>query len=65
LWRESGLSWSELVDELVKLARDAYAEKRRNSYDYRTDLINVAQMKGLKGIKGTKAHSNTQQTARK
>jgi D-alanine-D-alanine ligase len=57
LWTESGMSMSQLVDELVRLARAAHAEKRRSSYDYRTDLINVAQMKGLKGVKGAKAAS--------
>ncbi len=63
LWRETGLSWRDLVDELVRLARDAHAEKRRNTYDYHTDLINVAQMKGLKGVKGTKSTTTAQQTA--
>lgn len=55
LWEASGLSMTELVHKLVELARDAYAEKRSSSYDYRTDLINLAQMRGLKGVKGAKA----------
>lgn len=57
LWQESGLSMSDLVQKLVSLARDAHAEKRANSYDYRTDLINLAQMRGLKGVKGAKSGS--------
>ncbi|HLV35249.1 MAG TPA: D-alanine--D-alanine ligase family protein [Spirillospora sp.] len=55
LWQETGIGMSELVHRLVELARDAYAEKRRTSYDYRTDLINLAQMRGLKGVKGAKS----------
>ncbi|MBZ0302502.1 MAG: D-alanine--D-alanine ligase [Anaerolineae bacterium] len=57
LWEPSGVSMSELVHQLVELAREAYAEKRRSSYDYRTDLINLAQMRGLKGVKGAKSSS--------
>jgi D-alanine-D-alanine ligase len=59
LWQESGMSMGELVHRLVELAREAYAEKRRSSYDYRTDLINLAQMRGLKGVKGAKAASRS------
>lgn len=59
LWQESGLSMTDLVHRLVELAREAYAEKRRSSYDYRTDLINLAQMRGLKGVKGAKATSRS------
>ena len=57
LWDASGLSMGELVHKLVELARDAHGEKRSSSYDYRTDLINLAQMRGLKGVKGAKAAS--------
>ena len=45
---------SEVVDYLVKLARDAQADKRRNMYDYQTNLVSVAAGRGLKGVKGTK-----------
>jgi D-alanine-D-alanine ligase len=59
LWQESGMSMGELVHKLVELARDAHGEKRSSSYDYRTDLINLAQMRGLKGVKGAKAASRS------
>lgn len=55
LWQESDISMSQLVHQLVGLARENHAEKRRNSYDYRTDLVNLAQMRGLKGVKGAKS----------
>lgn len=55
LWQESGFSPSDVVHKLVALARDAHAEKRRNVYNYQTNLINLAASRGIKGAKGTKA----------
>lgn len=55
LWREEGLSPSQLVQRLVGLAREAHAEKRRNIYDYQTNLVSVASQRGIKGGKGVKS----------
>ena len=52
LWRATGISDTQLVDKLVTFARDAYADKRRNMYDYKTNLVSLAAGRGLKGIKG-------------
>ena len=52
LWRESGYSAEALVAKLVQLARDAHAVKRRNVYDYHTNLVAVASQRGTKGGKG-------------
>ncbi len=60
LWQESGLSPSDVVHQLVKLAREAHVEKRRNVYDYQTNLINVAIARGVKGTKGVKTAAPTQ-----
>ncbi|MCU0481973.1 MAG: D-alanine--D-alanine ligase, partial [Anaerolineae bacterium] len=54
LWRETGLSAQQVVDRLVKLAQDAYADKRKNAYNYETNLIELTASRGLKGVKGTK-----------
>lgn len=54
LWRETDMTDSEVVDYLVKLARDAYADKRRTVYDYKTNLVEVASGRGAKGAKGRK-----------
>jgi len=51
LWQAEGLSTAQVVDELVRLAHEAAAEKRRTKYDYKTPLIDQAAVKGLKGIK--------------
>ena len=55
LWQESGLSFSALVEELIGLALAAHAEKRRNSYDYRSELISLTRQRGQKGVKGRKS----------
>lgn len=58
LWRETEMNDSQVVDYLVKLARDAQADKRRNMYDYQTNLIEVAAGRGLKGVKGAKNNNH-------
>ena len=51
LWEPSGIKPSELVQRLVQLAQDAYADKRRSTYNYRTNLLALTASRGLKGIK--------------
>lgn len=55
LWREDGYSTTDVVEKLVKHAQSAHAVKRRNMYDYKTNLVAVASQRGTKGIKGTKS----------
>ena len=54
LWREDGYTAADLVQKLVRLARDAHAEKRRSTYDYKTSLVDVASQRGVKGSKSAK-----------
>lgn len=58
LWREDGYSASDVVEKLVKIARDTHAEKRRNMYDYKTNLVAVAAGRGTKGAKGSKSRKD-------
>lgn len=51
LWTETGLTQRELVERLVQIARDAYAEKRRTTYDYQTSLVSLTAQRGIKGMK--------------
>lgn len=51
LWTETGMSQRDLVEKLVQLARDAYAEKRRNTYNYQTSLVALTAERGVKGLK--------------
>jgi D-alanine-D-alanine ligase len=60
LWQEMGMSAREVVDRLVELAREAHAQKRRNTYNYQTSLIALTAARGVKGLKGAK--SNRMQT---
>jgi D-alanine-D-alanine ligase len=55
LWQETGLSPAEFAHKLVTLAQDAHADKRRNLYNYRTNLIQLTAQRGLAGAKGTKS----------
>ena len=52
LWSEDGYSRAELVMKLLELAQEAHAEKRRNVYDYETNLVALASQRGAKGGKG-------------
>jgi D-alanine-D-alanine ligase len=51
LWHEEGLSPSDVVDELIRLAIEAHADKRKTTYNYKTGLIAHAAARGLKGVK--------------
>ncbi len=51
LWQATGISQTALVSKLVALARDAYAEKRHNTYNYQTSLIALTAERGIKGLK--------------
>lgn len=54
LWQDTGVSNAELVEALVEIGRNAHADKRRNTYDYRTNLLALSAARGLKGAKGSK-----------
>lgn len=51
LWHEAGNSRAQVLERLVQLARAAHVEKRRNTYDYQTDLVSIASQRGSKGVK--------------
>jgi D-alanine-D-alanine ligase len=51
LWQAEGLSPSDVVDELIRLAFEAHTEKRKTVYNYKTGLLAHAAARGLKGIK--------------
>ncbi|MCY4464225.1 MAG: D-alanine--D-alanine ligase [Chloroflexi bacterium] len=52
LWHADGRSRAQVLERLVQLARAAHADKRRNTYDYQTDLLSIASQRGSKGAKG-------------
>jgi D-alanine-D-alanine ligase len=50
-WR---MTPSMVVDELIRLAREAHAEKQRTMYNYKSSLVKQAAARGVKGMKGMK-----------
>lgn len=54
LWNESNMTAGQVVDRLVKVAQDAHTDKRRTTFDYKTNLIKLTAGRGLKGLKGAK-----------
>ena len=51
LWREDGYAPADVVEKLAQLAKDVHADKRRNIYDYETNLVSLAAQRGAKGSK--------------
>jgi D-alanine-D-alanine ligase len=47
LWQDLGMSPRDLVQELVEIAKEVHAEKRRNTYDYQTNLVALTAQRGL------------------
>ncbi|MBC7810282.1 MAG: D-alanine--D-alanine ligase [Burkholderiales bacterium] len=60
LWQEDGLTARDVVQRLVDLAREAQAEKRQTTYNYRTRLLEQAALRGVKGAKGGKGPARSQ-----
>jgi D-alanine-D-alanine ligase len=54
LWQAEKMSPSDVCDELIRLAFEAHADKRRTTYDYKSGLVAHAAARGLKGMKGIK-----------
>lgn len=54
LWKESGVSFSELLQELIKIALEQHQQKNGRILSYETNLLNQKAVKGIKGLKGSK-----------
>ena len=63
LWQDLDMSPRDVVEKLVQLAQDAFADKRRSTYNYQTSLIEVTAARGLKGAKGVKGTTPAESTA--
>jgi D-alanine-D-alanine ligase len=51
LWQEEGMTPAQVADELIRLAFEVHAEKRKTVYNYKSGLIAHAAARGLKGVK--------------
>ena len=51
LWAETGLPYSQLIDEMVDCALRAFVEKKRNSFAFSSDILSGVVLGGKKGGK--------------
>ena len=54
LWQEEGVSFSELMDRLIKLALDRQRRQSKMTFSYDTNLLATYNAGGVKGGKGAK-----------
>lgn len=52
LWDKSGLSFPEILEELIRIAENRHRIKNGRVRSHETNLLSVKAAKGLKGIKG-------------
>lgn len=51
LWAETGLPYQQLIDEMVDCALRSFAEKKRNSFAFTSDILSGVVLGGKKGGK--------------
>lgn len=51
LWEETGLSFQELIKELIEIAVEEQKRKSRRIQSYETNLLSRKAVKGIKGLK--------------
>lgn len=51
LWKESGKTAVQVVEQLIDIALEVHAEKRQTTYDYESKLIELAASRGVQGVK--------------
>ena len=54
LWKESGLSFPELIRKLIEISLKQHKQKKGRILSYETNLLSKKAVSGIKGLKGTK-----------
>lgn len=54
LWKESGVEYPQLLEELIELALERNRQKNGRIQSYETNLLSEKAVKGIKGLKTTK-----------
>lgn len=54
LWEESGLSFREMLEEMIAIAKRRHRRKNGRIRSYETNLLSEKAVKGIKGLKGSK-----------
>lgn len=57
LWEASGISFGQLMHELIRIAVDRHTRKNGRIQSYQTNLLNQKAVKGIKGLKSAKTGS--------
>jgi D-alanine-D-alanine ligase len=52
LWKESGISFRELLERIIETALEQHREKNGRIISYETNLLSQKAVKGIKGLKG-------------
>lgn len=52
LWRDMGISMTDLLQELIDIAQKRYAEKHRSTYTFHSTLLSQQSSGGMKGDRG-------------
>ena len=55
LWKEEGMSFTELMDNLVNLALERERKRSKMTFSYDTNLLSTYSANSAKGSKGSKA----------
>ncbi|CAN5389626.1 D-alanine--D-alanine ligase family protein [soil metagenome] len=54
LWKESGIGFKELLEELIQIAVKEHQKKNGRVQSYETNLLSQKAVKGMKGLKRSK-----------
>lgn len=54
LWKESGIGFTELLEELITIAVQRHKQKNGRVQSYKTNLLSQKAALGIKGLKGSK-----------
>jgi D-alanine-D-alanine ligase len=54
LWKESGIGFNDLLEELIKIAVEQHQKKNGRVQSYETNLLSQKAVKGMKGLKTSK-----------
>ncbi len=53
LWEETGMNYTELLDEIINIGINAYFDKSKTTFSISSNVLNMQGVKGSKGSKGS------------
>ena len=55
LWEKSGISYSQLLDRLIKLAINRFEEEKSINYNFDSSILDSVSLSGVKGCKASES----------